>query len=478
MTEAFAGAIGRFLDELTPVVEGLGSGVPAVRADRLAGDVVLEAFDLACALVDADGLHTDHELDALITTFGPLLETTLGHATPAELRGAGFVSGRRSWVEAPSTLFDLLLAADRRNGTSAAWTYYGRAMAVAHEVAAIDAHVSRIELVGLERLRTTLLRAIADHDIPRPGGTTTGRSTAPGAPGGVATDVEGAGGHAASADARSVPPARPLEELYGELEGLIGLELVKAEVKLVADLLVVQRLRVERGLPVAAGSRHLVFTGNPGTGKTTVARLLAEIYRALEVVTRGHLVETDRGGLVAGYVGQTATKVKEVFASALGGVLLIDEAYALARGGERDFGAEAIDTLVKLVEDHRDEIVVILAGYPAEMAVLVGSNPGIESRFPRTIHFPDYTDDELVAIFEGLCREGRYEPDAEALAAVGERFATEPRGPGFGNGRLARNLFEACIASQASRVVRITEPTDDQLLGLTAEDVAAAATRI
>jgi len=294
----------------------------------------------------------------------------------------------------------------------------------------------------------------------------------------VATDVEGAGGHAASADARSVPPARPLEELYGELEGLIGLDLVKAEVKLVADLLVVQRLRVERGLPVAAGSRHLVFTGNPGTGKTTVARLLAEIYRALEVVTRGHLVETDRGGLVAGYVGQTATKVKEVFASALGGVLLIDEAYALARGGERDFGAEAIDTLVKLVEDHRDEIVVILAGYPAEMAVLVGSNPGIESRFPRTIHFPDYTDDELVAIFEGLCRQGRYEPDAEALAAVGGRFATEPRGPGFGNGRLARNLFEACIASQASRVVRITEPTDDQLLGLTAEDVAAAATRI
>ncbi len=478
MTEAFAGAVGRFLDELTPVVEGLGSGVPAVRADRLAGDVVLEAFDLACALVDADGLHTDHELDALITTFGPLLETALGHATPAELRGAGFVSGRRRWVERPSALFDLLLAADQRNGTSTAWTYYGRAMAVAHEVAAMDAHVSRLELVGLERLRTTLLQAIAHHRIARPGGKTTGPTTAPGAPGGVATDVDGSPTDAASEGAGSLPPARPLEELYAELEALIGLELVKAEVKLVADLLVVQRLRVERGLPVAAGSRHLVFTGNPGTGKTTVARLLAEIYRTLGVVTRGHLVETDRGGLVAGYVGQTAAKVKEVFTSALGGVLLIDEAYALARGGERDFGTEAIDTLVKLVEDHRDEIVVILAGYPAEMAVLVGSNPGIESRFPRTIHFPDYTDDELVAIFEGLCSEGRYEPDADALAAVGERFAAEPRGPGFGNGRLARNLFEACVAAQASRVVGITEPTDDQLLGLTADDVAAAATRI
>ena len=480
MTEAFAGAVGRFLDEVTPVVEALGSGVPAIRADRLAGDVALEVFDLACALVDADGLHTDNELYALIATFGPLLETHLGHATPEDLRRAGFVTGKRRWVEQPSPLFDLLLAADRRNATSASWTYYERAMAVAHEVAATDAHVSRLELVGLEQLRSMLLRAIADHEIARPGGTTTVRPTAPrpAGSGAAATSVQGAIDRAPAPSAEPLPPVRPLEELYGELEALIGLDLVKAEVKLVADLLVVQRLRAERGLPVSAGSRHLVFTGNPGTGKTTVARLLAEIYRTLGVVDRGHLVETDRGGLVAGYVGQTATKVKEVFASALGGVLLIDEAYALARGGERDFGTEAIDTLVKLVEDHRDEIVVILAGYPAEMAVLVDSNPGIESRFPRTIHFPDYSDDELVAIFVGLCAKERYEPDADALGAVRARFADEPRGPGFGNGRMARNLFEASIAAQASRVVGIIDPTDAQLLGLTAADVTAAAARI
>jgi Cdc6-like AAA superfamily ATPase len=477
VNEALVGAVERFIDELAPIVEALGSGVAAVRADRLAGDVALEVFDLACALVDADGLHTDNELWALIATFGPRLESQLGHADPAALRRAGIVTGRRRWVEQPSPLLELVLAADRRDGTSTSWTYYARAMAVAHEVAAIDAHVARLELVALEQLRSTLLRSIAEHGIPRPG-------TPPDAARGpVVPPPAGATTHQGSSSVADLPlpplaPARPLEELHAELDALIGLDVVKAEVKLVADLLVVQRLRTERGLPVAAGSRHLVFTGNPGTGKTTVARLLAELYRTLGVVTRGHLVETDRGGLVAGYVGQTATKVKGVFTSAIGGVLLIDEAYALARGGERDFGAEAIDTLVKLVEDHRDEIVVILAGYPAEMAELVASNPGIESRFPRTIHFPDYTDDELVQIFDRLCRAAHYEPDEAALAAARDRFSVEPRGPGFGNGRLARNLFEASIAAQASRIVAMGEPTDADLGALTAPDVVAAAARI
>ena len=153
-------------------------------------------------------------------------------------------------------------------------------------------------------------------------------------------------------------------------------------------------------------SRHLVFTGNPGTGKTTVARLLAQIYRTLGVVEKGHLVETDRSGLVAGFVGQTATKVVEVFDAADQGALLIDEAYSLIRGGDNDFGREAIDTIVKLVEDRRDRLVVIVAGYPDEMAELVDANPGLQSRFPKTIHFPDYTTDELVAIFEMTAGKG------------------------------------------------------------------------
>jgi len=267
-----------------------------------------------------------------------------------------------------------------------------------------------------------------------------------------------------------------LEELHAELDRLIGLSGVKAEVKLVTDLIRVQAMRRERDLPVTESGRHLVFTGNPGTGKTTVARLLAQIYRTLGVVEKGHLVETDRSGLVAGFVGQTALKVQEVFTRALGGVLLIDEAYALARGREGDFGMEAVDTLVKLIEDHRDEVVVIAAGYPDEMAAFVEANPGLRSRFPRTIHFPDYSTDELVAIFDQLAAKAEYRLDDEARAALRRALDAAPRDRGFGNGRLARNLFEQAVAAQASRIVEIGEPTDAQLVTLEAADIPADAT--
>ena len=245
---------------------------------------------------------------------------------------------------------------------------------------------------------------------------------------------------------------------------------------MVTDLIQVQNLRKERGLPVVEGSRHLVFTGNPGTGKTTVARLLAQIYRTLGVVEKGHLVETDRPGLVAGFVGQTALKVKEVFTKAMGGFLLIDEAYALARGGDRDFGQEAIDTIVKLVEDHRDDIVVVAAGYPDEMSEFIDSNPGLRSRFPKTIAFPDYSNDELLAIFETQCKKASYTCDAAARKRVLEFFEAQPRDKGFGNGRLARNLFEAAVGRQATRIVAMTDPSNETLVELTADDVAPAPT--
>jgi hypothetical protein len=457
--EALRGEVQRFVDALTPAVEALGANVPALRADKLAGDVALEAFDVVAAFVDADGLHTDNELFAVLAAFGPLLDSSLGRATPADVRRAGLVAGRRTWAEQPSAFFEVLLAGDKRNGTRAAWTYYERAMALAHEVAATDVFVSHLELRQLERFRTVLLNALGGPEEARPAASTAAAPAAE-AP--------------AAASADELPPPRPLEELYAELDGLVGLTGVKAEVKLVANLVRVTEMRRTRGLPVTETSRHLVFTGNPGTGKTTVARLLAEIYRTLGVVEKGHLVETDRSGLVAGFVGQTALKVKEVFDSALQGVLLIDEAYALARGREGDFGTEAVDTLVKLIEDHRDEVVVIVAGYPDEMGQLLDHNPGIRSRFPRTIDFPDYSDDELVRIFESLCAKAHYTIDDEVRAAARARFATEPRGKGFGNGRLARNLFEAAVAHQASRVVDLPDVSDEVLVSLVAADVEAA----
>ncbi|MDQ3980332.1 MAG: AAA family ATPase, partial [Actinomycetota bacterium] len=186
---------------------------------------------------------------------------------------------------------------------------------------------------------------------------------------------------------------------------------------------------------------------------------------------KGHLVETDRSGLVAGYVGQTALKVKQVFESALQGILLIDEAHALARGQEHDFGHEAIDMIVKLMEDHRDEVVLIVAGYPDEMADFLDANPGLRSRFPKTIFFDDYTNAELLRIFDGMCKKAHYKPTDGARGRVFAFLAAQPRDRGFGNARLVRNLFEAAVARQATRVVELSGLTDEQLVTLEAEDI-------
>ena len=215
-----------------------------------------------------------------------------------------------------------------------------------------------------------------------------------------------------------------------------------------------------------------MFVGNPGTGKTTVARLLSQIYRTLGVVSKGHLVETERADLVAGYVGQTAAKTKTVLESALGGTVLIDEAYALARGGDNDFGREAIDTLVKYMEDHRDDLAVVVAGYPDEMREFIESNPGLESRFARTLEFPDYTTDELLQIFDSMSAGKEYHLDDAARAKLAEVIGAEPRGRGFGNARFVRNVFEQAVGMQAVRLTDIATPTRDQLTTVTAADIA------
>lgn len=469
MSSALTGPVDRFVRDLGPVLSRIAEGARMVKGRGAdADDVGLEAYRLATAFVDADGLHTDEELWALIGTFGPRFagSTMLGMATPGDVRKARLVVDKREFLKEPSVLFEILLGDDHKNGTTNSWLYYDAAVEIGHVVASLDLHPSVAELQAIEGFRSMLIRRMGNWGVARPG-SVVGRGEAGGPEQSAA---------APAGDVAPLPPPRPLEELLAELDALIGLEGVKTEVKLQTALLQVQKLRVERGLPVVDTSRHLVFTGNPGTGKTTVARLLAQIYRTLGVVDKGQLVETDRSQLVAGYVGQTAIQVRKVVETALGGVLLIDEAYALARGDERDFGQEAIDTIVKMMEDHRDSLVVIAAGYPDEMGRFVGSNPGLESRFSKTIFFPDYTTDELVKIFLSMCGKLRYELTDAALARLREWFDAQPRTKGFGNGRLARNLFEATLARQAHRLVTLPagSPSDAQLVTLTPEDIGPA----
>ena len=446
--------VDEFIRDITAELQRLSQSLRGVKSDQLADDVMLEAYNLVAAFIDADDRHTDDEVWALLTTFGPRMETVLVYATPDDVRAAGLLKGKRAWLDKPTVLFDILVKSDAHGRSKgASQIYVDRALAVAHTVCSLDAFPAEAELRALDEYRSMLHDAL---QAARP-----------------ATSTEGEVAQL-PAQEEPLPPPRPLPELMAELDALIGLKEVKAEVKMVTDLIQVQNLRKERGLPVVEGSRHLVFTGNPGTGKTTVARLLAQIYRTLGVVEKGHLIETDRPGLVAGFVGQTALKVKEVFDRALGGFLLIDEAYALARGGDRDFGQEAIDTLVKLIEDHREDIVVVAAGYPDEMAEFVDSNPGLRSRFPKTIQFPDYTNEELLQIFESQCKKASYTVGAAAKDRVLTFFAAQTRDKGFGNGRLARNLFEAAIGRQATRIVSMKEHTDETLVTLTADDIAPA----
>jgi len=265
-------------------------------------------------------------------------------------------------------------------------------------------------------------------------------------------------------------PQKSVEELLAELDSLIGLKRVKREIHRQVALLRVEKLRAEAGMKSLTITRHLVFTGNPGTGKTTVARLVAGIYASLGLLSQGQLIEVDRSELVAGYVGQTAIKTSEVVAKAAGGVLFVDEAYSLT--GDQ-YGTEAVDTLVKEMEDRREDLVVIVAGYPAPMEAFVAANPGLSSRFRTIIEFDDYTDDELVEILTLLADGSDYELIPAALARFRDQLASTARGRTFGNGRFSRNTLEAAIGAHAWRLREVEAPTTEQLRQLLAEDLDA-----
>lgn len=272
------------------------------------------------------------------------------------------------------------------------------------------------------------------------------------------------------------PEREDIETLQKELDGYIGLENVKKEVRNLINIAQIYQKSRENGLPTADMSLHMVFSGNPGTGKTMIARFMARVYHSLGILSKGQLVEVDRSGLVAGYVGQTAIKTSKVLEKAAGGVLFVDEAYTLISGSEHDFGQEAVDTILKAMEDNRDDLIVIVAGYTDLMHDFIESNPGLRSRFNRYLEFTDYTPEEMLEIFQGNCKKSSYEPKEAALEKLLEYFKgmTAAHRRTFGNARGVRNVFERILSCQANRLAEMDSVTKEDLMQILEQDVAAA----
>ncbi len=382
----------------------------------------------------------------------------------------------RSFAEGTPLLLRCCVAMDDKDGTASAKEFVDGVSQLLYAAADVDGGVGGAALNFI----TSYLGALRTFLLTRAAGRHAGAAKA-------RIDVPGGRKNESAApqqetapqpDKKTEEPEQTLEEMLSDLDALIGLEGVKREVHSLINLIKIRKLRQDHDLKVMDMSFHMVFTGNPGTGKTTVARMVARIYKKLGFLSQGQLIETDRSGLVAGYVGQTAGKVTEVVNSALGGILFIDEAYALARKGmDNDFGREAIDTLVKLMEDNRDDLVVIVAGYTDEMHDFLTSNPGLISRFNKYIDFPDYTDDELMAILAMNARKQGYVVSDEASAVVRAMLQgmTVSERMDFGNARGMRNTLEKLVQAQANRLAGETgEITREMLLGITAQDAKAA----
>lgn len=440
--------VGRLIASFTPAYrEGYWryKSDPTVEIGRF-------VFRTVSALTTADGELSDDELWVVRTVFGEFPDDVLRNAVRRRAS-----QGRKVLGEIP-TFMDSMTRYDHLYGSHHALE---GVTAIKELLELLFSHLPEPDDRAVEYANAFLGRLhghLEDSGIPTVH--TQHKEDSPGA----STSIRG----------DDVGSINNLEPALAELDALVGLQSVKAEVSQLANLLKVRQLREAQGLPNPAISLHMVFTGNPGTGKTTVARILARILCGLGVVSRGAFVETDRSGLVAGYVGQTALKTRAVVTGALGGVLFIDEAYSLTSRGDQDFGAEAIETLLKMMEDYRSDLVVIVAGYTEHMASFVNANPGLRSRFARYIHFPDYGAHELAEIFSRLASGAGYRlaPDVTAaLPARFESFVRQSNAAVLGNARFVRNLFEKALGRHANRIAAAGLKPGDELDLLTHQDL-------